>query len=313
MIPVILGVTFLSFVFMYFAGGDSVSALIENQGVAISDELLEEKRIELGLDRPFLEQYLSWLVGLFTGNMGVSFVSGKDVMATLLSKLPATCILAVISMAVTLLISIPLGCAAAYFKKTPFDIVLRFVCFLGNSLPNFFVALILIYIFALQLHLFPVLSSPPGKTGLEALNVAGLVLPVLTLVVAMSAKYIRQIRAFVLEELERPYVYAAQSRGLSDFKIMSRYVLKSILVALITLVSLSMGDLLGGAAVIEAIFQWDGVGKLALDSIMMRDYPMVQAYVVWISLIYCLINLLCDIAYHYFDIRIGKYACKEAC
>ncbi len=308
MIPVVLGVTFLSFSLLYFAGGDSVSALIENQGVAVSPELIELKRAELGLDRPFFEQYFTWLGGLFTGNMGISFVTGKDVMSTLLSKLPATCILAFVSMAVTLLISIPLGFATAHWRNSFFDIASRFMCFVGNSSPNFFVALLLIYVFALQLHILPVLSSPPGKSGLEAINIAGLVLPVMTLVIAMSAKYIRQIRAFVIEELEKPYVCAARSRGLSDLKIMSSYALKSILIALITLVALSIGDLLGGAAIIETIFQWDGVGKLALDSIMMRDYPMVQAYVVWMALIYCIINLVCDIAYHHFDIRIGKHA-----
>jgi peptide/nickel transport system permease protein len=294
----------LSFGMMYLAGGDAVEQLIENQGVAVTQEIIDAKRHELGLDQPFLVQYLNWLGGLLTGDMGTSYVSGKDVFQTFSSKLPATILLTLAAVIVTVVIAVPLGIAAATRQNRFIDYLIRFFSFVGNSLPNFFVALLLIFIFAITLGWLPVISANIGKTGLEAISWTGLVLPTATLAISMVSKYTRQIRATVLEELNKPYVAGARARGVPERRILSRNVMKSVMIMLITLLALSIGDLLGGAAIVETIFQWDGVGKLAVDSITMRDYPMIQAYVVWMAIIYVGVNLIADLTYHFLDPRV---------
>ncbi len=289
---------------MYLAGGDAVTATLENQGVAVSQEIIDAKKHELGLDKPFIEQYGTWLVGLMTGDMGVSYVSDKEVFATFTSKLPATIVLTIVSVLLTIVISVPLGILAAVKQNRFTDYLIRVLSFIGNSLPNFFVALLLILVFSVCLGWFPVVSSSIGKTGLASLSIQGTILPVFTLAIAMSSKYTRQIRATVLEELNKPYVIGARARGISERTILIKHVLKSCMIMIVTLLALSIGDLLGGTAIVETIFQWDGVGKLAVDSITMRDYPLIQAYVVWMAIIYVMVNLVADLVYHRLDPRV---------
>lgn len=299
-----IGITFLSFSLMYLAGGDAVTATLENQGVAVSQEIIDAKKHELGLDKPFIEQYGTWLVGLMTGDMGVSYVSDKEVFATFTSKLPATIVLTIVSVLLTIAISVPLGILAAVKQNRFTDYLIRVLSFIGNSLPNFFVALLLILVFSVCLGWFPVVSSSIGKTGLASLSIQGTILPAFTLAIAMSSKYTRQIRATVLEELNKPYVIGARARGISERTILIKHVLKSCMIMIVTLLALSIGDLLGGTAIVETIFQWDGVGKLAVDSITMRDYPLIQAYVVWMAIIYVMVNLVADLVYHRLDPRV---------
>ncbi len=289
---------------MYLAGGDAVTATLENQGVAVSQEIIDAKKHELGLDKPFIEQYGTWLVGLMTGDMGVSYVSDKEVFATFTSKLPATIVLTIVSVLLTIVISVPLGILAAVKQNRFTDYLIRVLSFIGNSLPNFFVALLLILVFSVCLGWFPVVSSSIGKTGLASLSIQGTILPAFTLAIAMSSKYTRQIRATVLEELNKPYVIGARARGISERTILVKHVLKSCMIMIVTLLALSIGDLLGGTAIVETIFQWDGVGKLAVDSITMRDYPLIQAYVVWMAIIYVMVNLVADLVYHRLDPRV---------
>lgn len=289
---------------MYLAGGDAVTATFENQGVAVSQEIIDAKKHELGLDKPFIEQYGTWLVGLMTGDMGVSYVSDKEVFATFTSKLPATIVLTIVSVLLTIAISVPLGILAAVKQNRFTDYLIRVLSFIGNSLPNFFVALLLILVFSVCLGWFPVVSSSIGKTGLASLSIQGTILPAFTLAIAMSSKYTRQIRATVLEELNKPYVIGARARGISERTILIKHVLKSCMIMIVTLLALSIGDLLGGTAIVETIFQWDGVGKLAVDSITMRDYPLIQAYVVWMAIIYVMVNLVADLVYHRLDPRV---------
>ncbi len=289
---------------MYLAGGDAVTATLENQGVAVSQEIIDAKKHELGLDKPFIEQYGTWLVGLMTGDMGVSYVSDKEVFATFTSKLPATIVLTIVSVLLTIVISVPLGILAAVKQNRFTDYLIRVLSFIGNSLPNFFVALLLILVFSVCLGWFPVVSSSIGKMGLASLSIQGTILPAFTLAIAMSSKYTRQIRATVLEELNKPYVIGARARGISERTILIKHVLKSCMIMIVTLLALSIGDLLGGTAIVETIFQWDGVGKLAVDSITMRDYPLIQAYVVWMAIIYVMVNLVADLVYHRLDPRV---------
>lgn len=304
LIPILIGITFLSFSLMYLAGGDAVTATLENQGVAVSQEIIDAKKHELGLDKPFIEQYGTWLVGLMTGDMGVSYVSDKEVFATFTSKLPATIVLTIVSVLLTIVISVPLGILAAVKQNRFTDYLIRVLSFIGNSLPNFFVALLLILVFSVCLGWFPVVSSSIGKTGLASLSIQGTILPAFTLAIAMSSKYTRQIRATVLEELNKPYVIGARARGISERTILVKHVLKSCMIMIVTLLALSIGDLLGGTAIVETIFQWDGVGKLAVDSITTRDYPLIQAYVVWMAIIYVMVNLVADLVYHRLDPRV---------
>lgn len=295
LIPVLIGITFLSFAMMRAAGSDAITELYGDKG-AVSQEIIDAKRAELGLDKPFLVQYLAWVGGMMRGDMGVSYISGKDVFQTFISKLPATLLLTALSIAMTVVISIPLGVLTAVRHDKLTDYVLRFFSFVGNSLPNFFVALLLMQIFSIKLRILPVIS--------KGLSIQGAMLPTLTLAIAMSAKYMRQVRAAVLEELNKDYVIGAKARGVRGSVILWKSVLKSSMLTIITLLALSIGSLLGGTAIIESIFMWDGVGKLAVDAITMRDYPMIQAYVVWMAIIYVLVNLITDLLYHALDPRI---------
>ena len=302
LIPVLLGVTFLSFAMMRLAGSDAITEMYGDKG-AVSQEIIDAKRAELGLDQPFLVQYGSWLKGLLTGDMGVSYVSGKDVFGTFVSKLPATLLLTALSIGATVVISIPLGIWAAVKHDKFTDYVLRFFSFIGNSLPNFFVALLLMQLFSIKWKLLPVISG--GTTLQSAL------LPTLTLAIAMSAKYLRQVRATVLDELSKDYVAGAKARGVKFSVTLWKSVMKASLVTVITLLMLSVGNLLGGTAIVESIFMWDGVGKMAVDAISMRDYPIIQAYVMWMAIIYVLVNLLTDLSYRFLDPRIRLGGVKQ--
>ena len=233
---------------------------------------------------------------MITGDMGVSYVSDRDVYDTFVEKLPATILLMLSSITLTMLISVPLGIVSAVRHNRWADYLIRFLSFIGNSMPNFFAALVLMYFLSVKLGWLPVITSE---------NLAlSLILPTLTLAVSMAAKYTRQVRATVLEELNKDYVAGAMARGVKGSVIIWRNVMKASMLTVITLLALSVGSLLGGTTIVETIFMWDGVGKMAVDAITMRDYPIVQAYVAWMAVIYVLVNLAADIIYHYLDPRV---------
>ena len=296
LIPILIGITLLSFLLMHTAAADAIDVMEANTGGVLS----EEARRELGLDRPLLVQYAVWLQNVLSGDMGKSYVSGEPVYSAFVSKLPATIYLTLTSIFVTVLISVPLGILAAVRQNRFVDYLIRFFSFIGNSLPNFFVSLLLIYFFALKLGWFPVMGNSQGWKSV--------ILPTLTLVLSMASKYTRQVRAAVLEEMDKDYVLGARARGIREKRILYFSVLKASMLTIVTLLTLSVGSLLGGTAIVESIFMWDGVGKMAVDAITMRDYPVIQAYVIWMAVIYVLINLVTDVIYHYLDprIRLGQ-------
>lgn len=296
LIPILFAITFLSYGMMRLAGSDVVEQKMENTGGTVSQEMIDAAREELGLDKPFIVQYVTWLGKLARGDMGVSYVSGKPVFSTFVSKLPATLLLAVVSILLTVIFSIPLGIWSAVNQNRAADYVIRTASFVGNSLPNFFVSLLLMYFFAIRLNWFPVISRD--------VSLQSVALPSITLAIAMSAKYLRQVRATVLDELSKDYVLGAKARGVKFQTTMMKSVMKASLVTIITLLTLSIGSLLGGTAIVESIFMWDGVGKMAVDAINMRDYPIIQAYVMWMAIIYVLVNLITDVSYRYLDPRI---------
>lgn len=296
LIPILFAITFLSYGMMRLAGSDLVEQKMENTDGTVSQEMIDAAREELGLDKPFIVQYVTWLGKLARGDMGVSYVSGKPVFSTFVSKLPATLLLAVVSILLTVIVSIPLGIWSAVNQNRAADYVIRTASFVGNSLPNFFVSLLLMYFFAIRLNWFPVISRD--------VSLQSVALPSITLAIAMSAKYLRQVRATVLDELSKDYVLGAKARGVKFQTTMMKSVMKASLVTIITLLTLSIGSLLGGTAIVESIFMWDGVGKMAVDAINMRDYPIIQAYVMWMAIIYVLVNLITDVSYRYLDPRI---------
>lgn len=296
LIPILLGITLFTFILLH-STNDIVDIMELNRGVVYSEATKTQIRQDLGLDQPIFIQYLNWLLSILSGNMGTSYLSGKDVSSLFFDKLPQTLCLTLSSILLTLLISLPLGILSAIKQNKIIDYIIRLFSFIGNSLPGFVVALILIYIFSVQLKLIPVLIDN---------NFIGLILPSIALALPMSAKYIRQIRIVVIEQLHQDYVSCAKARGLKLSTILIHSILKMITLPLLTLICLSIGSLLGGSAIIETIFRWDGVGKLAIDAINLRDYPIVLAYVFYLSLIYMFINLIADILYHYLDPRIKQ-------
>lgn len=218
LIPILLGITFLSFAMMHLAGSDVVTEMYQNRGTEVSQEIIDAKRAELGLDQPFLIQYGRWLGGMLTGDMGESYMTGKPVFATFLSKLPATLLLTALSIILTILASIPFGILAAVTHDKIPDLILRFFSFIGNALPNFFVAMLLMQLLSIRLQLLPVISD--GVTLKSAW------MPALTLAVSMSAKYMRQVRAAVLEEWNKDYVQGARARGVRSRVILWKNVMK---------------------------------------------------------------------------------------
>ena len=283
LIPILLGITLFSFLLMNTGTADVIDVMENNTGSALWEEEKNALREELGLDRPLLLQYVIWLGKTVRGDMGESFVSGQPVSAMFVSKLPATIGLMITSILLTVFLSVPLGILSAVRQNRITDYLIRFFSFIGNSLPNFFVSLLLIWFFSLKLKLLPVMGNNAGWKSV--------ILPTLTLALSMASRYTRQVRATVLEELNKDYVQGARARGISEKRILYFSVLRASMLTIATLLALSIGSLLGGTAIVESIFMWDGVGKMAVDAITMRDYPVIQVYVIWMAVIYVCVNL----------------------
>lgn len=300
LIPILFGITLLSFLLMNTGTADVIDVMESNSGGVMSEEEKDALRAELGLDKPLVQQYAVWLGKVLRGDMGKSFVSGQPVFTTFLSRLPATIYLTITSILLTVFLSVPLGILSAVKQNHLTDYIIRFFSFIGNSLPNFFVSLLLIYFFSLRLKLLPVMGNTAGWKSV--------ILPTLTLALSMASRYTRQVRATVLEELNKDYVQGARARGIKEKRILYFSVLRASMLTIVTLLALSIGSLLGGTAIVESIFMWDGVGKMAVDAITMRDYPVIQVYVIWMAIIYVCVNLFTDILYHYLDprIRLGQ-------
>lgn len=276
LIPILLGITLFSFLLMNTGTADVIDVMENNTGSALWEEEKNALREELGLDRPLLLQYVIWLGKTVRGDMGESFVSGQPVSAMFVSKLPATIGLMITSILLTVFLSVPLGILSAVRQNRITDYLIRFFSFIGNSLPNFFVSLLLIWFFSLKLKLLPVMGNNAGWKSV--------ILPTLTLALSMASRYTRQVRATVLEELNKDYVQGARARGISEKRILYFSVLRASMLTIATLLALSIGSLLGGTAIVESIFMWDGVGKMAVDAITMRDYPVIQVYVIWMEI-----------------------------
>lgn len=295
---VLIGISFLTFLLTYMAPGDPVRTMYAASGIVPSEEVMQQTREEMGLNRPFLVQYADWLTGCVRGDFGNSYSLKKPVLDLLGSRLWPTLKLSLFSMILMLLVAVPFGMVAAVNKNKWIDNLVRGFTFLGVSVPNFWVGLLLISFFCVKLKWFQVVSTD--------ITFKNMVLPAVTLAFAMSAKYTRQVRTAVLEELSQDYVAGARARGIKEWKILWLNVFPNSLLPLITMLGLSMGSLLGGTAVVEVIFSYPGLGSLAVSAITSYDYPLIQGYVLWIALIYMVINLAVDISYNFVDPRMRE-------
>ncbi|QIB70654.1 ABC transporter permease [Aminipila butyrica] len=298
MLIVLAGISFISFGLTYLAPGDPVRSMFAATGSMPSLEVLEKTREAMGLNQPFLVQYWNWLRGCLSGDFGTSYSMNRPVAELLLNRLGPTLQLAFVSLAMMVAVAVPFGMLAAVKQNKITDYLIRSCTFFGISIPNFWVGLVLLYVVAVKLRLLSVVSAGGGAERL--------ILPAVTLAFAMAAKYTRQVRAAVLEELNQDYVIGARARGLKEHTVLWKHVFPNALLPLVTLLGLSLGSLLGGTAVVEVIFSYQGLGNLAVSAIKAYDYPLIQAYVLWTALIYMVINILVDISYSYLDPRIRK-------
>ena len=296
---VLLGISFITFALVMLAPGDVVRQMIAgNEDIIVSQAEIDALRAELGLDKPFFFQYLDWLGRALQGNLGFSYMVKKPVVEALWEGLPGTVLLSLASLFMMMVVSMPAGIYSAVKRGSVVDNIVRVFTFMGVSMPGFWVGLMLLWIFGLKLDLLPIVG---GEISLETL-----IMPSLTLAIAMASKYTRQVRTAILEELHQDYVVGARARGMTESHILWKEVLPNAMLPLITLLGLSLGNLLGGAAVIEMVFQWPGLGRLAIEAITYRDFQLVQGVVVWIALMYMVINLVVDMSYNHLDPRLRK-------
>ena len=296
---VLLGISFITFALVMLAPGDVVRQMIAgNEDIIVSQAEIDALRAELGLDKPFFFQYLDWLGRALQGNLGFSYMVKKPVVEALWEGLPGTVLLSLASLFMMMVVSIPAGIYSAVKRGSVVDNIVRVFTFMGVSMPGVWVGLMLLWIFGLKLDRLPIVG---GEISLETL-----IMPSLTLAIAMASKYTRQVRTAIFEELHQDYVVGARARGMTESHILWKEVLPNAMLPLITLLGLSLGNLLGGAAVIEMVFQWPGLGRLAIEAITYRDFQLVQGVVVWIALMYMVINLVVDMSYNHLDPRLRK-------
>ncbi|HUQ86943.1 MAG TPA: nickel ABC transporter permease [Vicinamibacterales bacterium] len=291
-VPVLLGVATLVFSLIHLVPGDPAQAMM---GDGASPQDVAELRTKLGLDQPLGTQYVSFLRHAITGDLGVSFRTGQPVTTMIVERVPATAELAIAAMLVAVVIAIPLGVIAAVWRGTAIDYSAMTFALAGVSIPNFWLGPLLAIMFAVELGWLPV----SGRGTL-----AHLVLPAISLGLALAAILARMTRASLLDELSELYVRAARARGVSRAASITRHALGNSLVPLLTIIALQFGAVLTGAVITETIFAWPGIGRLLIQSIGFRDYPMVQGCILLIAVTYVSVNLVTDLMYGFIDPRI---------
>lgn len=291
-IVVVFGVVTLVFFLIHLVPGDPAEFML---GEYARPADLAGMRVSMGLDKPLLVQYLLYIKSVLVLDFGDSFLYQKPVTEIISVKLPASAELAIASLIVAVLIAVPLGVVAAVKKDTWIDRGAMAFSLLGVSIPNFWLGPLLILMFSLGMGWFPV----SGREGWSSL-----VLPAITLGTALAAILSRMIRSSLLEVLNEDYIRTAHAKGLSRFQVIIKHGLRNALLPVITIVGIQLGALLGGAVITETVFAWPGIGKLTVDAIMSRDYPMVQACILFISLFYVMVNIVTDLIYVWIDPRI---------
>jgi peptide/nickel transport system permease protein len=298
--PVLFGISVLVFLLVHLIPGDVAQILLGTQG---TDQQIETLRRTFGLDRPLPVQYVDWLSHVLTGDFGVSFRTNRPVLPDLVSRFGVTIQLTLVSMTIALAVAIPLGVASAANRGRKADAVSRVVALLGLSIPNFWLGTMLILFVSLVLHWLP----PVGFVSLldnPWLGIQTLILPSLALGTAVAAFIMRMVRSSLLEVLRQDYIRTAQAKGLRDHAVLYTHALKNAFIPVLTVIGVQVGYLLGGAVIIESIFSLPGMGRFLLDSINNRDYSIVQGGVLFIALIFSLVNLSVDLVYGWLDPRI---------
>lgn len=293
LIPVLIGVSFLVFAAMYIIPGDAVDSMLAETGASAED--LARLRDQLGLDDPFFVQYGRFVSTMVRGDLGRSLVNGRSVAEQLRTQLPATVELTLAALAIAIVLGLPLGILAAVKRGTWLDGVSMVIALVGVSMPNFWLGLLFIMLFSLRLGWFPV----AGTGGLDHL-----VLPALTLGLSGTAVIARVSRSSLLEVLSRDYMRTAKAKGLAPRRVINKHALRNALSAVLTLVGLQFGALLGGSVVVETVFGRQGIGFLTANAIQRGDFPLVQAAVLLAALTFVFVNLLIDISYSLLDPRI---------
>lgn len=292
LIIVMIGVTFLTFFVTTLTPSDAAEMYYYSNGIVPSAEQLAETRHEFGLDRPFLIRYFDWLRGVLRGDFGQSLMDSESIMDKFLRKLPKTLELAGGTLLMVVVVSLPLGAMTAVYNNRLPDNVVRLITFLGVAMPGFWMALLVMYFLGVQLKWFPII----GKGDIKSM-----VMPMLSLGIPMICSYTRQVRTAVLEEISGDYVVGLRSRGVSERTIIVHHVLPNAMVPIVNMLGLSLGGLLGGSTIVESIYNWKGIGSMVVTSITNRDYPTIQCYVLWMSIIYVLANLVVDITHYLMD------------
>ena len=303
-IPTLLAISFLIFSLLYITPGDPVELIAGEVGEKMTEEQRARVEQEWGLDKPFLERYFKFLFGAVRGDLGESYATGEDVFKTVLAYMPATLKLTAFAMLLSLCISLPLGLLAALKHNSVWDSLATALATVGVSMPRFWFGLVLMILFSQNLGWLPSI----GSIDVASVGVGGflkrIIMPAAALALSMAATQTRMIRSSMLEVLNQDYVRYARSKGLAERKVILRHALRNAMIPVITTLGAEIGALLGGSVVTESIFSWPGVGRLALNSISKRDYPMIQGVTLILCTVYLVINLLVDIVYAAADPRI---------
>ncbi|CAH2604879.1 Ni(2(+)) ABC transporter membrane subunit NikB [Rhodovastum atsumiense] len=297
--PLLLIVSLALFLMLHLGRGDPAMDYLRLSQIPPTDAAVAQARTELGLDRPLAVQYLSWLAGVVRLDFGVSWVTRHPVLEDIATFLPATLQLAAAALALTIVLGVPLGVVAALARNRWPDHLTRVVAFLGVSVPNFWLGYLLILLFAVTLGWLPAM----GRGGPEHL-----ILPAIATAAMSASIMLRLVRSSVLGQLGNRHLVFARARGLSERTVIGRHVLLNAMIPPLTAIGLHIGELLGGAMVVEVVFGWPGVGRYALQAISNRDFPALQGFVVVMTMIYVICNLVIDIAYAWIDprIRLGR-------
>lgn len=299
-IPVLAGIVVITFLALRLVPGDVVYVILNEY---YDPEVAAQLRTLFGLDLPIHEQFAQWIGGILRGDLGESLRTGRPVIDEIARRFPATLELTLGALLLSLVIAIPVGVFSATRRNSFGDLVARVVSLIGLSIPNFFLGILLILLFAVTLNWVPAGGYTPAETDFGA-HVSHLILPIITLGTSMAAVTMRMTRSAMLEVLRQDYVRTAHAKGLLQRDVTLTHALRNALVPVVTVVGIQVGSLLGGTVVVERIFSWPGLGTLIVDAILQRDYPLVQAGVMFLALFFVLANLLVDVLYLYLNPRL---------
>ncbi len=295
-VPTIFGISLISFSLLFLFPGDPAEIIIaSSSGYEPAKEIIEEYRREIGLDEPFLVQYLNWLKNILSGDLGTSWTTGEPVLDMILERFPASLQLFTATFIVSMIFSLIFGIISAMYKDKAIDNIVRIISLLGVSVPSFWLGLILIWIFSVKLNVLPAF----GYGSLEHI-----ILPVLTWSFSFMAIKTRFIRASLLKELSEDYITTAKAKGLSNITLITRHALRNALIPIVTYFSLSIGHLIVGSIMVEYVFSWPGLGSLLVESVIKRDFPVVQALILITGIVFVITNIIVDILYAVIDPRV---------